>query len=533
MNSTASPVQDDSVKLEGESLENALRQQLEYYFSKQNLATDTYLRSQMNGQQYVGINVIAGFRRIKQLTEDQELLLKILKQCRSVVVDETETMVKPTVRSERTTLILREIPSSTPLDEIKSLFDDNCGKILNIRPDIDDTWFVSFENEEDCINTHLLLQEKTFQGKPIACRVKSETLVRSYFYSAQPVISSYQPDQQSFIPNGGRYRYNNYGNQHSGVQYNQGFNQNAPPNNQQGAPVGGSRGRGKRSLRGGRGQSGNRQSSGGANRTPHTGPVETPISPEHFPSLPSTKKKTTAGYSQPFLKYNRETFASIIDKLVASEIPKPAGIPELSADCAIVRSTPLKQHNLLQPFPVMFPASPTPLHAAQSPSQFGLPPFLDLNDHPLEPIEADAKPKRASRAAPKYAQKPARGEQPAKSSDSATSQAPKKQQRKYSQKPNQQDGAQSSQAQAQGGAKPSGKSFASIFQGATGFTPAAPKPKPVPTAPAAPAAASSSSASLTSSTSASTAAAPATAPTEPVAQAAVTAAPANGSKRAK
>jgi la-related protein 1 len=48
--------------------------QLEYYFSVDNLLKDTFLRRHMDSQGFVFLDVIANFNRIKQLTQDKDLL---------------------------------------------------------------------------------------------------------------------------------------------------------------------------------------------------------------------------------------------------------------------------------------------------------------------------------------------------------------------------------------------------------------------------------------------------------------------------
>ncbi|KAJ4295743.1 hypothetical protein N0V88_004445 [Collariella sp. IMI 366227] len=51
-----------------------LKTQVEYYFSLENLCKDYYLRKHMDGQGFVPLSVIAGFKRVKTVTEDLELL---------------------------------------------------------------------------------------------------------------------------------------------------------------------------------------------------------------------------------------------------------------------------------------------------------------------------------------------------------------------------------------------------------------------------------------------------------------------------
>ena len=67
-------------------LKLALAAQLEYYFSRENLANDTYLLSQMDGDQYVPIWTVANFNQIKKLTTDIKLITEVLKESPNVQV---------------------------------------------------------------------------------------------------------------------------------------------------------------------------------------------------------------------------------------------------------------------------------------------------------------------------------------------------------------------------------------------------------------------------------------------------------------
>ncbi|KAG9457103.1 hypothetical protein H6P81_001611 [Aristolochia fimbriata] len=57
----------------------SLRSQIEYYFSDENLVKDAYLKGQMDDQGWVSVHLIAGFRRVKAMTEDVSLILKALE----------------------------------------------------------------------------------------------------------------------------------------------------------------------------------------------------------------------------------------------------------------------------------------------------------------------------------------------------------------------------------------------------------------------------------------------------------------------
>lgn len=65
-------------------LKHALAAQLEYYFSRENLANDAYLVSQMDGDQYVPIWTVANFNQIKKLTTDIKLITEVLKESPNV-----------------------------------------------------------------------------------------------------------------------------------------------------------------------------------------------------------------------------------------------------------------------------------------------------------------------------------------------------------------------------------------------------------------------------------------------------------------
>lgn len=139
-----------------EDLKRRLKAQLEWYFSRymkilneffgwkvfdrfilfssENLASDTYLRSQMDNDQFVPIRIVANFNMVKKMTNDFDLIVQlyrgkcgffwtttansrqILRRCLflespSVQVDEKGEKVRPV--HKRCTLILREIPEGT------------------------------------------------------------------------------------------------------------------------------------------------------------------------------------------------------------------------------------------------------------------------------------------------------------------------------------------------------------------------------------------------------------------------------------
>ncbi|KAG5294860.1 La domain family [Histoplasma ohiense] len=70
--------------LEQFSLMSMISMQLEYYFSVDNLCKDLFLRKHMDSQGFVLLSFIAGFKRIKSLTEDMDMLRLVCRQLKGV-----------------------------------------------------------------------------------------------------------------------------------------------------------------------------------------------------------------------------------------------------------------------------------------------------------------------------------------------------------------------------------------------------------------------------------------------------------------
>ena len=168
--------------ISGEELRRALQQQLEYYFSRENLSRDTYLISQMDSDQYVSIAIVANFDQIKRLTDDKQLVVDVLRQSPSVQVDECGERVRPV--HKRCVLILREIPDSAVAKDIENLFSgENCPKFVSCEFAHNQSWYVTFETDEDAQRAYRYIREeiKVFPktGKPIMARIKAKPIIHS------------------------------------------------------------------------------------------------------------------------------------------------------------------------------------------------------------------------------------------------------------------------------------------------------------------------------------------------------------------
>lgn len=99
--------------IEGKQLHDTIRKQIEYYFSRENLATDAYLVSQMNSNMYVPIQIVANFKKVKSLTEDINLIVSVMRESDKVCLSEDGTLIRPAFTVTRNTVILRDIPKDT------------------------------------------------------------------------------------------------------------------------------------------------------------------------------------------------------------------------------------------------------------------------------------------------------------------------------------------------------------------------------------------------------------------------------------
>ncbi|XP_051910867.1 uncharacterized protein LOC127593450 [Hippocampus zosterae] len=161
----------------GELMEQ-LRSTLDCCLSRDYLASDLYLQSRMDDEQYVPIAALAGLHAIKCLGADLQLVTDVVKTVPQVQMSPCGHKVR--ANPIRYVLILREIPSSTPREErpVEALFSDKkLPKFLSCEVVSGDYWFVTFGSEADAYQAYVYLREEVrlFQGKPIKVRMKAKS----------------------------------------------------------------------------------------------------------------------------------------------------------------------------------------------------------------------------------------------------------------------------------------------------------------------------------------------------------------------
>ncbi|XP_076012659.1 la-related protein 4 [Genypterus blacodes] len=156
------------------TLRESLKKRLEFCFSRENLSKDLYLISQMDSDHFVPIWTIACMEDIKNLTTDMDLILDVLRASPVVQVDEAGEKVRPNHR--RCIIILREVPETTPVEDVEALFkSENCPEVLSVKFAHNSNWYITFQSDMDAQQAYRYLREevKVFQGKPIMARIKA------------------------------------------------------------------------------------------------------------------------------------------------------------------------------------------------------------------------------------------------------------------------------------------------------------------------------------------------------------------------
>lgn len=175
----------------------ALRRQLEYYFSRENLAKDQYLLSQMDKDQYVPIAVVANFNEIKRLTNDFNLVVDALRSSPEVHVDETGLKVRP--NSKRCVVILRDVPDEVEEEHIKKMFELEACPVQLVKCEFahNSSWYLFFTTDEDAQSAILFLKQDlvTYPGTstPILARIKAKPIVQYRNKTLMPTPNVIRP----------------------------------------------------------------------------------------------------------------------------------------------------------------------------------------------------------------------------------------------------------------------------------------------------------------------------------------------------
>jgi la-related protein 4 len=100
------------------------------------------------------------------LTTDVDFIIRIMSKSQNVTVDTTRMAMKPSWKLQRNTLILRDVPSDAPEEEVKQLFASR--PVTSVHSDIGDTWFVTFATEDDALDALMNIHTISFRDKVLS-----------------------------------------------------------------------------------------------------------------------------------------------------------------------------------------------------------------------------------------------------------------------------------------------------------------------------------------------------------------------------
>ena len=89
--------------------------------------------------------------------------------------------IKPNVKPEQNTLILRDIPSTSSNEAIMEIFTNaNCPVPISLRSDMNDIWYATFSSEEDA-KAALVIRKYKFGENFIKVGLKAEISQKSFY----------------------------------------------------------------------------------------------------------------------------------------------------------------------------------------------------------------------------------------------------------------------------------------------------------------------------------------------------------------
>ncbi len=216
-NNSGGPLVDES------ELKKLIMNQLEFYFSRENLLHDKYLLAQMDTDQYVPISTIAAFNMIKRLFARSPLFAAPAAAAAPDNIEPKIAFVVDTVRSyaaaqltqlqldptgtklrahhKRCVVILREIDKDTPVEAIAALFEACAVKCLHCEHAGNRSWYLSFRDEAEAHVAVQFLKEEvqTFNGEALFARIKPLPLPRVAM--GAPVVVVLPPPKNNDINN--------------------------------------------------------------------------------------------------------------------------------------------------------------------------------------------------------------------------------------------------------------------------------------------------------------------------------------------
>jgi len=175
-----------------ESLLEKIKQQIEYYFSNQNLPNDKFLKKLVEmdsaNQGYVPLEVICNFNKIKQLTNDLAIVRKAIQSSTMVAISADGHSLRrsselPSIEheSDKKTIYVSKIPKECDKEALRTVFSD-FGKVMRIDLPTDKKSgdhkgiaFIEFNTEEEFHQALRSTDKHKFAVRPFKPKSKKES----------------------------------------------------------------------------------------------------------------------------------------------------------------------------------------------------------------------------------------------------------------------------------------------------------------------------------------------------------------------
>eukprot|EP00916_Digyalum_oweni_P006315 GHVL01010893.1.p1 GENE.GHVL01010893.1~~GHVL01010893.1.p1 ORF type:complete len:486 (+),score=64.19 GHVL01010893.1:62-1519(+) len=196
----------ESKQSPSEELLQSVRQQLDQCMTMENLMKDCVLASCMDSAMWIPATaMLLNSPAVRTLTGgDVNVLLQAALLSDQVTVDLDTSMIRPKLKHNRNTLMLRDIQPETKENDIRAMFSntEHEKECVSVTADINNTWFVTFQTESAATEAVLWLRTQTFKGEPVKASIRAEQMLRSRFSPAAGLITP--PQATNMHQRGGR-----------------------------------------------------------------------------------------------------------------------------------------------------------------------------------------------------------------------------------------------------------------------------------------------------------------------------------------
>jgi len=175
-----SDVVDESSQMKSVDQIDTLHTLFRSMFSKEFIESNEYLKSHMNSSMSIPIEAVAEAPEVKGITTDLDIVRRALDTSNSVIV--IDECVRPNIKAEQHTIILRDVDSNvTEVDVLKVFADVACPPVVGCKSEMNSTWFVTFATEADARVALINIRNSKLGGQPVKARLKTEYTTKSFY----------------------------------------------------------------------------------------------------------------------------------------------------------------------------------------------------------------------------------------------------------------------------------------------------------------------------------------------------------------